>query len=69
MKKNIRLLYCILGSIIFSLTNELAYDSFHSIPFIGFMLSQSTYYISTIGCLSTIYFSIKLIKENYREKC
>lgn len=65
MNKNIKLLYCILGSIILSLIDiPIFYDSVGYIPIIGFYLSQLLYFISAIGVVLTVYFAILLIKEN-----
>lgn len=65
MSKNTKLLHCILGSIILSLISmPVFYDAVHYIPVVGFYLSQSLYFISAIGVISTIYFAIVLIKEN-----
>lgn len=65
MNKNVKLLYCILGSIILSLISlPQFYESVHFIPIIGFPLSQLLYFISAIGVILTIYFAIMLIKEN-----
>ncbi|SFD31964.1 hypothetical protein [Clostridium uliginosum] len=67
--KNIKLLYCILGSIILSLASTpIPYNTLHYIPVIGFTLSQLTYYISFVGIILTIYFAIMLIRENYKFK-
>jgi len=67
MKKNIRLLYCILGSIILSATS-INYGVIRQIRWIGLELAQLTYYISAIGVLLTIIFSIMLILENLNLK-
>lgn len=65
MNKNVKLLYCILGSIILSLISlPKFYESVRYIPIVGFPLSQSLYFISAIGIILTIYFAIMLIKEN-----
>lgn len=65
MNKNIKLLYCILGSVILSLISmPIFYETVHYIPVVGFYLSQFLYFISAIGVILTIYFSIVLIKEN-----
>lgn len=65
MNKNVKLLYCILGSIILSLISlPQFYESVRLIPIIGFPLSQLLYFISAIGVILTIYFAIMLIKEN-----
>ena len=69
MSKNTKLLYCILGSIILSLISmPVFYDAVHYIPVVGFYLSQSLYFISAIGVISTVYFAIVLIKENLNFK-
>lgn len=66
MNKNIKLLYCILGSIILSLiSTPIFYQSVRYIPVVGFHLSQLLYFISAIGVILTTYFSIVLIKENW----
>ena len=65
MNKNTKLLYCILGSAILSLISmPIFYGSVHYIPIVGFYLSQLLNFISAIGVILTIYFSIVLIKEN-----
>ena len=65
MNKNTKLLYCILGSVILSLISmPIFYETVHYIPVVGFYLSQLLYFISAIGVILTIYFSIVLIKEN-----
>lgn len=65
MNKNTKLLYCILGSVILSLISmPIFYETVHYIPVVGFYLSQFLYFISAIGVILTIYFSIVLIKEN-----
>ena len=65
MNKNTKLLYCILGSVILSLISmPIFYGAVHYIPIVGFYLSQFLYFISAIGVILTIYFSIVLIKEN-----
>ena len=65
MNKNTKLLYCILGSVILSLISmPIFYEAVHYIPIVGFYLSQLLYFISAIGVILTIYFSIVLIKEN-----
>lgn len=69
MNKNSNLLYCILGSIILILFNtSIVYDSLHFLPIIGLFLSQLTYFISSIGVILTLYFTILLIKENWKFK-
>lgn len=69
MSKNIKLLYCILGSVILSLiSTPIFYQAVHYIPIVGFYLSQLLYFISAIGVILTIYFSIVLIKENWSFK-
>lgn len=69
MNKNIKLLYCILGSVILSLISiPIFYEAVHYIPVVGFYLSQLLYFISAIGVILTIYFSILLIKENWSFK-
>ena len=71
MNKNSNLLYCILGSIILVLFNtDVVYNSLHMLPIVGFFLSQLTYFISSIGVILTLYFTIILIKENlnYKDK-
>lgn len=68
MEKNIRLIYCILGSVILALISPFGYDTLHVIPVVGFILSQLTYYVSAIGIILTIYFAINLIRENCRFK-
>ena len=69
MNKNVKLLYCILGSIILVLfNNNVIYTSLHYIPIVGFYLSQLTLFISAIGALLTLYFTIILIKENWNYK-
>lgn len=69
MNKNSNLLYCILGSIILILFNtSIVYDSLRCLPIIGFFLSQLTYFISSIGIILTLYFTIILIKENWKFK-
>ena len=72
MNKNTKLLYCILGSVILSLISmPIFYEAVHYIPIVGFYLSQLLYFISAIGVILTIYFSIVLIKENcsfYKQK-
>ena len=65
MNKNTKLLYCILGSVILSLISmPIFYETVRYIPIVGFYLSQLLYFISAIGVILTIYFSIVLIKEN-----
>ena len=65
MNKNTKLLYCILGSVILSLISmPIFYEEVHYIPIVGFYLSKLIYFISAIGVILTIYFSIVLIKEN-----
>lgn len=67
MDKSIRLIYCIIGSIILSFISlPNFYDAIISIPIIGYYLAQLTYYVSSIGIALTIYFSFLLIKENYK---
>ena len=69
MNKNTKLLYCILGSVILSLISmPIFYEAVHYIPIVGFYLSQLLYFISAIGVILTIYFSILLIKENWSFK-
>ena len=69
MNKNIKLLYCILGSVILSLISiPIFYEAVLYIPVVGFYLSQLLYFISAIGVILTIYFSILLIKENWSFK-
>lgn len=69
MNKNVKLLYCILGSIILVLfNNDVIYISLRYIPIVGFHLSQLTFFISAIGALLTLYFTIILIKENWNYK-
>lgn len=69
MNKNSNLLYCILGSIILVLFNtNVVYDSLQLLPIVGFFLSQLTYFISSIGVILTLYFTIILIKENWNYK-
>ena len=69
MNKNTKLLYCILGSVILSLISmPIFYETVHYIPVVGFYLSQLLYFISAIGVILTIYFSILLIKENWSFK-
>lgn len=69
MNKNIKLLYCILGSVILSLISmNIFYEAVRYIPIIGFYLSQLLYFISGIGVILTIYFAILLIKENWSFK-
>ena len=69
MSKNSNLLCCILGSIILVLFNtSIVYDALHFIPIIGLFLSQLTYFISAIGVILTLYFTIILIKENWKFK-
>lgn len=69
MNKNIKLLYCILGSVILSLISiPIFYEAVHYIPVVGFYLSQLLYFISAIGVILNIYFSILLIKENWSFK-
>ena len=65
MNKNTKLLYCILGSVIlFLISMPIFYEVVHYIPIVGFYLSQLLNFISAIGVILTIYFSIVLIKEN-----
>ena len=65
MSKKTKLLHCILGSIILSLISmPVFYDEVHYIPVVGFYLSQSLYFMSAIGVISTRYCAIVLIKEN-----
>ncbi|MBS5885959.1 MAG: hypothetical protein E6300_09385 [Clostridium sp.] len=67
--KNSNLLYCILGSIILVLFNtSIVYDSLRFLPIIGLFLSQLTYFISAIGVILSLYFTILLIKENWKFK-
>ena len=67
MNKNIKLLYCILGSIILTLASTpIPYNALHYIPIIG--LSQLTYFISAMGVILSLYFAILLIKENWQFK-
>lgn len=69
MNRNSNLLYCILGSIILVLFNtSIVYDALRNLPVIGFLLSQITYFISAIGVMLTLYFTIILIKENWNFK-
>lgn len=69
MNKNSNLLYCILGSIILVLFNtSIVYDSLRFLPIIGLFLSQLTYFISAIGVILSLYFTILLIKENWEFK-
>lgn len=69
MNKNNSLLYCILGSIILVLFNtSIVYESLNFIPIIGFILAQLSYFISAIGVLLTLYFTVLLIKENWKFK-
>ena len=69
MNKNSNLLYCILGSIILVLFNtSIVYDSLRFLPIIGLFLSQLTYFISAIGVILSFYFTILLIKENWKFK-
>lgn len=69
MNKNSNLLYCILGSIILVLFNtNVVYDSLRMLPIVGLFLSQLTYFISSIGVILTLYFTIILIKENWNYK-
>lgn len=69
MNKNTKLLHCILGSVILSLISiPIFYEAVHYIPVVGFYLSQLLYFISAIGVILTIYFSILLIKENWNFK-
>lgn len=69
MNKNSNLLYCILGSIILVLFNtNVVYNSLRMLPIVGFFLSQLTYFISSIGVILTLYFTIILIKENWNYK-
>ena len=69
MNKNTKLLHCILGSVILSLLRmPIFYETVHYIPVVGFYLSQLLYFISAIGVILTIYFSILLIKENWSFK-
>lgn len=69
MNKNIKLLYCILGSIILTLSSTpIPYNALHYIPIIGFWLSQLTYFISAMGVILSLYFAILLIKENWQFK-
>ena len=67
MKKSIKLLYCILGSIILS-TTSLNYGVIMQIRWIGGRLAQLSYYISAIGVLLSIVFSIMLILVNINFK-
>lgn len=67
MNKNIKLLYCILGSIILVLSStSIPYDALQGIPIIGLQLSQLTYYVSSIGVILSLYFAVLLIKENWK---
>lgn len=69
MNKNTKLLHCILGGVILSLISmPIFYETVHYIPVVGFYLSQLLYFISAIGVILTIYFSILLIKENWSFK-
>lgn len=69
MNKNIKLLYCILGSIILSLAGtSIPYDALRSLPVIGEWLADIASIISGIGVLLTIVFSIILITENLKYK-
>ena len=69
MNKNTKLLHCILGSVILSLISmPIFYETVQYIPVVGFYLSQLLYFISAIGVILTIYFSILLIKENWSFK-
>ncbi|MBM6820846.1 MULTISPECIES: hypothetical protein [Clostridium] len=69
MNKNTKLLHCILGSVILSLISmSIFYETVHYIPAVGFYLSQLLHFISAIGVILTIYFSILLIKENWSFK-
>lgn len=66
MNENKRWLFCILGSIIISLTGlPGVYDVFRNC---SFWLAQLTDYVSSAGIILTIYFSIRLILENCRPK-
>lgn len=67
MNKSNKLLYCILGSIILTLSNiSFFYDSLNYLPVFGMYLSEATYFVSLIGGVLTIWFAILLIKENYK---
>jgi hypothetical protein len=69
MNKNIKLLYCILGSIILSLAGtSIPYNALRFLPVIGALLADIAYIISGIGVLLTIVFSIILIAENLKYK-
>ena len=69
MSKNTKLLYCILGSIILTLTSIPTYYSAVSyIPVVGVYLNYLISLISVIGLILTIYFAIRLIKENWNFK-
>ena len=64
MNKNVKLLYCILGSIILLLFNtDVIYISFRHIPIVGVYLSQLTFFISSIGAILTLYFTINFNKR------
>lgn len=65
MNNNIKLLYCILGSLILTLASApIPYSALNYLPVIGFWLSQLTNVVSAIGVILTLYFAILLIKEN-----
>ena len=69
MSKNTKLLYCILGSIILSLTSiPTYYNAVSYIPVVGVYLNYLISLISVIGLILTIYFAIRLIKENWNFK-
>ena len=66
MSKNTKLLYCILGSIILTLTGiPTYYNAVSYIPVVGVYLNYLISLISVIGLILTIYFAIRLIKENW----
>ena len=69
MSKNTKLLYCILGSIILTLTSiPTYYNEVSYIPVVGVYLNYLISLISVIGLILTIYFAIRLIKENWNFK-
>ena len=66
MDKNIKLLYCIFGSIVLAmLILPFIHNELNSIRYIGFSLVKITDSISIVGIVLTIIFAIMLIIENF----
>ena len=68
MNKNKQLLYTILGSVILIfLALERPYNLVYNSPMFGFELSQILLYISNIGVILTVVFSVMLIHNNLKD--